>query len=115
MSAAILPVSLELLVVGDGEADEVGLEGLGGVLDLLDGRLHGRELYQCEQGVDEGFIILVEGIDFVVVLKEAENIHADDAVDEESDGQDHEEVEGPGQDGEDGVEDFVGEGDLVED
>ena len=48
MSAAVLPVGLELLVVGDGEADEVGLEGLGGVLDLLDGRLHGRELYQCQ-------------------------------------------------------------------
>ena len=103
------------MVACDLEADEVGLEGLGGVLDLLDGRLHGRELYQREQGVDEGFIILVEGIDFVVVLEEGEDLHADDAVDEENDGQDHEEVEGPGQDGEDGMEDFLGEGDLVED
>ena len=90
VSAAVLPVSLELLVVGDGEADEVGLEGLGGVLDLLDGRLHGRELYQCQQRIYERLVILVEGIDFVVVLEEAEHFHPDDAVDEEGDGQDHE-------------------------
>ena len=115
MSAAILPIGLELLVVGDGEADKVGLEGLGGVLDLLDGRLHGRELYQCQQRIHEGLVILVEGIDFLIVLEEAKHFHPDDAIYEEGDGQDHEEVEGPGQDGEDGVEDFLGEGDLIED
>ena len=49
------------------------------------------------------------------MLEEAEHFHPDDAVDEESDGQDHHKVEGPGQDGEDCVEDFLGEGDLVED
>ena len=96
MSTAILPVSLELLVVGDGEADEVRLEGLRSVLDLLDGRLHGRKLYQCQQRIHERLVILVEGIDFGVVLEEAEHFHPDDAVNEESDCQDHQEIEGPG-------------------
>ena len=72
MSTAILTVELEFLVGGNLEADGVGLESPRGVLDLLDGRLHGRELDEAEEGRVEGLIVLVKGVDFVAMFEEAE-------------------------------------------
>ena len=91
-SATILAVELELLVGGNLKADEVRLESPRGVFDLFDGRLHGGELDETEESRVEGLIILVEGIDFVAMLEEAEKFDSDDSEDSEEDNSNNQDI-----------------------
>ena len=58
---------------------------------------------------------MVEGVDFDIVFEEAEEFDADNTVDEEDEKDEEKEIECFGEDGENGFEDFFGEGDLIKD
>ena len=114
LAAPILPMLLKLLVGGDLEANEVRLGRSHRVPDLVDGPLEGGKLYQAEKGGSEVFVALVEAVDLLAVAEEAEQLHPDDAVDEEQHGDEEEDEASARQDDGESLDDLLGGGDLIE-
>ena len=109
-STSVLTILLELLVVGDIEADRTRLHGSHGFLHLFEGRLESGELEQTHEGGGEVLVALVEAVS---LFEEAEQLDTEHTVDEEEDEDDEEDVEGARQDDGESADDPGSRGEPV--
>ena len=112
-STSVLSIQEEFFIVVNFVADKIGLHSLGCIFDLFNRRFHGWEFHQGKNWCWETFIILIEGVYFLVVFEEAEEFYTSNTIDKKCNEENKEKISGFRQDGEDCFEDFFGEGKLI--